>query len=502
MYRGRMKNTSIASGFHYNQSMTKSRIFFAVALSFIAGVGIGSFVQAYAKPLAMLPIVLSVALASVFYRDRKVLIVAFCLLALGSGSLRQQAVIEKIIRLPDEVKFSGTVRVSREPARKDRFQTVVFSAEQFGQAQMSAGNFEDIRYGNVLDLECLLKRPENRDTEFDYRMYLAKEKIYYVCDRPEWKKAGSGRGNRIFAILLGIRQKLQREIAELLPYPESGLGSGILFGGSNLLPKEVSDKFSGSGLTHVMAVSGYNVTIIAEYLVLGGIFLGLWRRQALYLALFGILIFVAMIGWPASAVRAGIMGSLLIWAMQNGRLAHSLNAILLAGAVMLAANPLILRYDVGFQLSFLATLGIVLLSPLFENIFIKKHKWLGFMEIIFLTVSAQIFVVPVLLYNFHNFSWISILANFLALPAIPIAMLLSFLAALLGLISDFLAAPFAWLATLMLKYVISIAGFFAAQGWAKVESENFPAWSAVLWYGGLLAIIWWIRKRDRYVAEK
>ena len=125
----------------------------------------------------------------------------------------------------------------------------------------------------------------------------------------------------------------------LIPAPQSGLLIGLLLGGDGQLPKTVQDNFSKTGMTHIVAVSGYNVTIIAEYLMLFFLFLGLWRRQAFWVSILGIFLFVLMVGFPSSAVRAGVMGMLLLWAMKNGRLANSQNAIVFSAAVMLLINP-------------------------------------------------------------------------------------------------------------------------------------------------------------------
>jgi len=275
-------------------------------------------------------------------------------------------------------------------------------------------------------------------------------------------------------------------------------------GGSDQLSKSVKDNFSRTGMTHIVAVSGYNVTIIAEYLMLVGIFLGLWRRQAFYFAVTGIIIFVILTGLSSSAVRAGIMGVLLIWAMKNGRLANSQNAILFSACAMLLINPLLFRWDIGFQLSFLATIGIIYLYPIFENYFLHlvemKHCLVSTVaEILFLSLSAQIFVLPIIMFNFETLSLISLLANVLILPIIPFTMLFGFIAGAFGFIFQPIALIFSWLAFLPLKYETLVINYLASLKYASVEMK-IAWWGIVIWYIILVGIIYFIKTRRKEIV--
>lgn len=255
-------------------------------------------------------------------------------------------------------------------------------------------------------------------------------------------------------------------------------------------------------MTHIVAVSGYNVTIIAEYLIFLGLWLGMWRKNAVWLAIIGIIVFVMMIGFPSSAVRAGVMGGILLWAMKNGRLANSQNAIVFAAAVMLSINPLLLRWDIGFQLSFLATLGIVEISAFWEKNFIKKNKAFGISEIIMLSLSAQIFVLPVIAYNFHITSLISLLANILILPIVPLSMLLVFLVAVSGFIFYNLSLIFAWLAFIPLVYEIKIVQILAGLSWASIQIEKINIFWIIIYYFSLVGGIYYFKKRTCKIIEK
>jgi len=526
----------------YNQLMTKSKIFLILSLSFTAGVFARSFFD-IGLTLIYFSLVLIIIFFVLGYKNKIAWVAILAVLFFIVGIWRTEIDLKKLEDLNlGEKNISAEVAVIKEPEQKEKYQKLIVeftpsvlrtSPPQRGGEEkveissppeadsplltkgedlrllINADPYLEINYGDKLKIDCSLEIPENFSDDFDYRMYLAKDKIYYLCRNAQIEKMESGEAGKpgtflskkvpgkLYGAILKTKNKMEEKINQVIPQPQAALADGLLFGGSSRLSKEVNDNFSKTGMTHIVAVSGYNVSIIAEYLILAGIFLGFWRKQAFWFALAGIIIFVVMIGLPASAARAGVMGTLLIWAMKNGRLANSQNAIIFAGAVMLIINPLILRWDIGFQLSFMATLGIIMLAPFWEKYFIKKHKVLGLAEILFLTVSAQIFVLPIILHNFHNLSFVSIPANLLILTIVPITMLLVFLTAVSGFIFYPLSLAFAWLAYLPLKYEIEIVNALANLSWANKEVENFGWRQAVVWYLVLFLIIFFLKEKRR-----
>jgi len=496
--------------------MDKSKIFLILSLNFIAGVFVRSFFDIDLTLVYFLLVLMTVFFV-LGYKNRIARVAIFAVLFFIAGIWRTEIDLKK----PEGLNLNGKdisaeAAVVKEPERKEKYQKLIveftpsppeadspfLTKGEDLRLLINADPYLKINYGDKIRIGCSLEIPKNFSDSFDYRMYLAKDKIHYLCRSARIEKIGSGGGSRIYGVILKIKNKMEEKINRAIPQPEAALANGLLFGGSNRLSREISDNFSKTGMTHIVAVSGYNVSIIAEYLILAGIFLGLWRKQAFWLALAGIIIFVVMIGLPASAVRAGVMGTLLIWAVKNGRLANSQNAIIFAGVIMLIINPLILRWDIGFQLSFMATLGIIMLAPFWEKYFIKKHKALGLTEILFLTISAQIFVLPIILRDFHNLSLVSIPANLLVLTVIPITMLLVFLAAVSGFIFYPLSLAFAWLAYLPLKYEIEIVNALANLSWANKEVENFRWRQAVVWYLVLFLIIFFLKEKQRLKEKR
>jgi competence protein ComEC len=481
--------------------MNKSKLFLFLCLSFIGGIAVASFY--YPKIIGnfylFIILISAIIILIVNYKNKPFVIFSFAILFFISGIYLTNLKLEKINNLVENGKnISGNFIVSKEPEISGKMQRVIVKNGDY-KILITAPAYPEYSYGNEIKLSCALKIPRSfipqggtQDDVFDWRMYLAKDNILYECDKPKIELINSNKGNKIYRFILKIKNKLNENISKMIPAPESGLMIGLILGGDDKLSKDVQNIFSATGMTHIVAVSGYNVTIVAEYLMLLGIFLGLWRRQAFWFAVAGIILFIAMTGFPSSAVRAGVMGILLIWAMKNGRLANSQNAIIFAAAVMLLINPFLLRWDIGFQLSFLATLGIIYVYPIFEGYFARivetRHCLVstgGFihtlLEILFLTLSAQIFVLPVILFNFQKLSLISPLANLLILPIIPITMLLGFVAVIASFVFYPLGQIFSWLAYLPLKYETTVINYLASLKYSSIE-VHMAWWGVVLWY--------------------
>lgn len=425
--------------------------------------------------------ILAVIILVIFWKNSKAatvaLFISFFILGVGLTGNK----LKKLENLNLAGKeFNGRVIIVREPEIKGQYQNLTVETPEKDKFLVNVYGHTQYSYGDELEIKCLLEIPQSET--FDYQMYLAKDGIFYLCQKAKIEVVANNQGNKFYAAILKIKSHLQKNIDKAIPAPQSGLLSGLLLGGDDKLSKEMQTNFSRTGMTHIVAVSGYNVTIIAEYLMLLGIFLGLWRKQAFWFALIGIFLFVLLVGFPASAVRAGIMGTLLLWAMKNGRLANAQNAIIFSAGIMLLINPLLLRYDIGFQLSFLATIGIVYFSPFLENQMMKKYRAFGIWEILILTLSAQIFVLPVILYNFKNLSLISPLANVLVLPIIPLTMFLGFMLIVFQFIFPPLATVFSWLTFLPLKYETAIIQFLAGLEYSSMAIENFPWYGIGLWY--------------------
>ncbi len=304
-------------------------------------------------------------------------------------------------------------------------------------------------------------------------------------------------------LLSGLKAKLQATIDQNLSPPQNGLLSAILLGNKEKMSKEFKEKLNIAGIRHVTAISGMHIVILSGLLLWLGISLGLWRQQAFYFAIGFLWLFILMIGFQPSAIRAGIMGSMFLFCEKIGRQKTADRALLLTAAVMLAINPSLLRYSIGFQLSFLATLGIIyLMKPiqsLLKSMFgcrTPKHWSSGLLSLISMSFAAQIFVLPLLIYHFGQFSIISPLTNLLVVPLLPYLMGAGFLFVMLGAIWWPLGFILLFPVWLMLTYISKLTNFFASLSFSALNFQLHWLWLPLI-YGALALIIWQIKTRQK-----
>lgn len=384
----------------------------------------------------------------------------------------------------ETVKLDATV-VSEVEAGE--YQKIIVKSEQWpGLVQVTASRYPEYRYGDRLELSGVLEEPPVFEG-FDYKMYLAKNGIYAVMKNPAIEHLDANKGDRFYAFLLSAKAALRESVNIALPYPDNALMSGILFGDQNGLPQcspkeieaakergetcfKLKEEFNISGLRHLTAVSGMHIAIMVPILVGFGLAVGLWRRQAMLLAVVIIWVFIAMIGSPASAVRAGVMGTLLMAGQAASRPAKGGRLVILAATLMVLANPLLLRFDIGFQLSFLAVMGMVYLAPVMLGALAFVPDRAGEVKnILAQTLAAQVFTLPILAFNFGYVSLYALPANALVVPLAAPLTILGFTAAAAGLVSSWLALVLFWPAWLLLEYVMFAAGFFAGLPYAALN---------------------------------
>jgi competence protein ComEC len=212
----------------------------------------------------------------------------------------------------------------------------------------------------------------------------------------------------------------------------------------------------------------------------------------IWLILIGLLFFVILTGASASVVRAAIMGMIVVLAKHLGRIGKISNVLIFSAVLMVIVNPKILIWDAGFQLSFLATIGLVYLSPRLLPLFKWVPKKMALQENFVSTLSAIIFTLPLILFSFQRLSIVAPLVNLLVLPVIPISMLFGFVMFLSSLVHTFFGQVIGWFTWLLLKYVVEVVELFASFSWASVE-VSLSWWMMFLLYIGLFYLI--LRKK-------
>lgn len=427
-------------------------------------------------------------------------LVCFCL---SFGAIRYEMSIESLHPLDGYLNqtVSGVGVVSDEPVQKEhslqlRIMVESVNGESSGKKPTLLfitepyGAFE---YGDRVHFSGTLKAPTNFVTDgetFDYQSYLAKDDIYALIRYGELTMVEHYRGNLLVDVLLSVKRRLKAGIDAVLPVPESTLLGGLLLGGKNVLPQDLQDLFRNAGVIHIIVLSGYN------FMILISMFGVLFTRVPLYaktvLLLVVLVLFAIMVGGGATVIRSLLMACILLLARATKRSYDALRALLIAGVVMLAHNPKILLHDLSFELSFLASIGLLLVAPLVASWFRFLPERFGLQELAVSTTATQITVLPLLLYTTGNISVLSLGTNMLILPCIPVTMLFGFLAALVALISPLLAFPFSFVSHALLSYILFVVQSIGSLPFASVTINFFPLWFMIVAYSALF--FWWYKK--------
>jgi competence protein ComEC len=266
---------------------------------------------------------------------------------------------------------------------------------------------------------------------------------------------------RVREWLINLKLAIIDRYNEVLSPDQAMLLGGITFGAKQNFKQDLKDAMAASGTTHLVAISGYNITIVI--VAAEGLFAGWLSRRAKFLITVALIVlFVLMTGLQSSAIRAAIMGFLALMAKESGRVFSMRNAIVLTAAVMAGITPTILVHDVGFELSFMSLLGIVCLCDPLKKVFrLEDSGVLDWKDSAVTTLSAQLGTMPVLIAVFNQFSATAIAPNVLILGTVPLTMLLGFILAVFGFISASLVFLVAKLAALLLAYQLGVIRLFA-----------------------------------------
>jgi competence protein ComEC len=362
-------------------------------------------------------------------------------------------------------------------------------------ARVSAN--ETYRYGERLRLRGQLQTPAEEE-DFSYRDYLARQGIYSSMSSAEATRLPGRSGNILLSAVYALKEESLARVYRLFPDPEASLLAGILLGVDTGLPASLQQAFKNTGTAHIIAISGFNIAIIA------GIFVSLFsrvlgpRRGALA-AILGIAFYTFLVGADAAVVRAALMGTLSIFALQVGRRQQGLNTLAFVAALMTVFNPLLL-WDIGFQLSFFATLGLILYAEPLQEFAMRVltafqfppaalERFIGpLSDYVLLTLAAQLTTIPIMAYQFKRISLVSFIANPFILPAQPAVMILGGLAVFISMIFFPLGQLAAWAAWPLTAYTIRMVEFFDAIPHGTIVLGNFSGWFAVLFYALLLTV--------------
>jgi competence protein ComEC len=292
-----------------------------------------------------------------------------------------------------------------------------------------------------------------------------------------------------------LRRDFAAGMQSALPEPVASFGLGLLIGQRSTLPETTEDQLRYAGLTHIIAVSGYNLTIIV--LACRRLLAKHSKFQATIACLALVGLFLLITGSSPPIVRAAVISALTIAAWYYGRNIKSVVLLLVAAALTIIANPLYLWGNVSWYLSFLAFFGVLVLAPLITKRFFGSKEPKVLSGIIIESACASVLVIPYILYIFGEISVVSLLANLLVIPFIPLAMLLALFAGLAGMAAPAIAGWIAWPAKLLLTYMLDIADVLSRVPHAFITHIGFPLWMMFASYATIsfICVVLWSKVR-------
>lgn len=433
-------------------------------------------------------------------------------LLLVLGALRFQLTPYTPCLTPDDLAFYNgdaqrpvraavTGVVLRPPEERDTRLRVRIEAESIslgqeeaprpvrGRALFTVARYPGLQHGDRVAVRGSLEGPPVFE-DFDYREYLARRNVHTLIQQPEVTVLERGAAQGFWRALYALRGEAQELIARLLPEPEAGLLTGILLGMESGIDPALYDQFNRTGVSHIIVISGFNITIVAGLMTaIFGRLLG--PKRAFWPVVAGIVLYVLLVGADAVVVRAGLMGILVVWAAYLGRQSTAVISLFVAGFLMTLANPLTL-WDVGFQLSFVATLSLIIfatpMSQRFEAALRPRlpagsaSTLIGFLnDALIVTLAATILTLPLIAYYFGRVSIVSPLTNLLVLPVQPPVMIWGGLAVIVGLPASLhpaletvlwpVARGLALIPWLALAWTVAVVQRLAALPFASLEVQ-------------------------------
>lgn len=477
-------------------------IFYAATIAFMVGIFVRTMAPQFELPSIALLAVLAFTFALVWRRRSftpsapLLLVSSVALLAAVFGMVRMEVASWSEIdtelerQVGSEVTLEGVI--DQEP--DVRANTTHLYVDIGGRHLLIfADRFGEYAYGDRVRITGELAKPEAFETDlgrtFNYPGYLLARDVAYTMFYADIETRAAGEANPLVARLLAAKHAFMDVIELVIPEPQVGLGEGLLLGAKRALGQELEEAFRTTGIIHIVVLSGYNIMLVVAFVMYGLTYVFGIRLRAVF-GVAAIVAFAVLVGLSATVVRASIMAGLFLIAKATGQTYVVLRGLLFAGCVMLLLNPYLLVYDTGFQLSFVATLGLIFVAPWFETKLGFMPGTIGAREFLTATLATQVFVLPLLLYQIGEFSVVAVATNLLVLPMVPVAMLLTFLTGLVGFLSPILALPIAYAAHVSLTYILVVAQWFAALPFASFVVPAFPFRLVIVAYAVLGYAVW------------
>lgn len=483
----------------------KGKIIKVAVCSFFMGVFLYAFIDI---PIGALFVVLSFFFFLILISYKKnvhLLFICIAVIFVCFGFLRHYSVIPNIddssvhfYQNTDNVrKIRGVV--SDEPDRRLQKANYVLEVKKIlidgkwkeihGRILFSKDLYPDYQYGDYLEVVGFILEPPEFES-FSYKRYLSLSGIYSVMYYPRTSIIGNNQGNKFYSVLFKIKDNFKNRLNKLFPEPMASFAAGLLAGARKGMPDDVVGNFNLTGLSHIIAISGYHISLVI--FLISSIFDKAPRKVKFFAIIFFVIIFALFVGASAAVVRASVMGVFSVLALWWGRQMQIINVLLISAFLMVFYNPYILLFDVGFQLSFLATFGLIMTGERIKHFFTFLPDFFGLREIFAMTFSAQIFALPVILASFKRLSLISPIANILVVPVIPIAMLFGFASVVVSYLNFTVGFVLMLPAWLVLKYCLKVIEILAHLPWSAYEVQWFSHYLIIVYFFILILLTYFI----------
>lgn len=456
--------------------MSPARTLRYSSISFLLGVLVASaLLEVWRMPLILFVVLASIAAAHFFIFPKKyVFIVLAAFFGVWYCGFRYSTVVNHT--LPTGMDHQGMVQAVDYYPDMLRLRVTDGGVSYY----LSTGRLSPAAIGDRITYSCHLEAIEDFEG-FAYTKYAAAQRVIGKCRASTVSIVNHQ--TAIPALLFRLKVWYANLFREYLHEPESALARAMTLADQRELPVEVTNAFSRSGASHIIAISGLNITIIViafEYFLT---FLGLPRGLRLLVNGSAIILFLALLGFPASAVRAGIFGIIVLSSRVVGRSLSALHAVIVSAGVMALVTPLAVAYDPGFQLSFMAFVSLLATDTWWQRHLTWLPEFGGLRSVVTATMSAQTLSVPLLVYYFHLFSLVAVIVNIILIPLVLPVVLFSFLFWLAPL--PFIGNMFIWPLYFLLRIMIEATGFAGNLPFAAIPIPPFSAWWLVAVYAGM-----------------
>ncbi|MBU6142255.1 ComEC/Rec2 family competence protein [Patescibacteria group bacterium] len=476
------------------RSMAPHLIFFTFGLAFLSGVafaGLGLSAGAVFIPAAILFAALYLLRA-----DGRVAALVAAIMICGAGyyAIADAGYQARVAAFPHTGTITGMI--STDPSRMLDAQSFYLRTAA-GTVAVTAGAYPPFRYGDLISVEGSVKRPP----ESSYGDYLAKEGVVATVQAERIALTAPNAGNPALRFVFAVKDRIHAAYVSLLAPEQAALLSGVTLGMNNDLSPAFLQDLSVSGTRHVTAVSGLHMAILF-FVVFS---LGAYFFSRTFAAISGLLIvgaFVALTGFSVSAIRAAFLVGVASLAMIVQRKYEPRNALVLAALILTFANPKVLVFDTGFQLSFLAVLAIIYLKPILMRAAggEDRNGLFGLRDALAVTIAAQIATAPILIVQFQNFSLTAFAANMLVVPAVPYVMVSGLVMAAVAAVAMPAAHLLSFIVAPLAGYVIAAVTITARI--AVLFDPDLGTLGMIGYYAVLFGLIYWFSEPQPVTAPE